>query len=75
MNNLTVELNGIKYLLVERVATKDDGKRIEKIIKKHGGIIQGMDVVKGWFLYKTFAKVKILIPEQNIIAFNNEKDI
>lgn len=75
MNNLTVELNGIKYVLLERIATKETGNKADKIIKKHGGIIQGLHLVKGWFFYKTYIKYTVLIPEQNIIAFNNEKDI
>lgn len=75
MQNLTLELNGTRYILVGRFVTAADAKKADKIIKKYECIIQDVKFIKGWFFYKSLLRVKILVPEKNIVAFNNEKDI
>lgn len=66
MEQITCELNGIKYLLVERQYTESKKKKFEAILTKHECIFQGIS----WF--PKFAILKILVPEKNVIAFNEE---
>jgi hypothetical protein len=73
MENITVELNGIKYLLVEILTTSRNSNKLTDKCKKYECIYQGVkDVNTGGFWGSPHAIVKILVPEKNIIMFNNE---
>lgn len=78
MEGLTTVLNGIKYLLIEYLVT-DSTKihEVKELVKKYDGIYQGVGKVGevgGFFSSKRYAVIKILIPEKNVIAFNNESN-
>ena len=68
---MTLELNGIKYLLVEEVLTVKNNKSLEEKRRKHNGIYQGVkEISKSGFLKSGFIIVKVLIPEENIVEYN-----
>ncbi len=69
---VTVELNGIKYLIVEELATRINQKFLEEKIKAHEAIYQGIkEINQGGFWSGAYAVVKVLVPEKNIIEYNN----
>ena len=70
---LIVELNGIKYLLFEAPITPKNGKKLEQIVQKYNGIIQGIGQVKSGFWGVQYAIAKVLIPEEFVHDFHNEK--
>ena len=74
MEQITVELNGIKYLIVEILATsKTNEKKLKKKIKKYDGIYQGIkDVRSGGFFGSGYGILKILIPEKRVIEWNDD---
>jgi hypothetical protein len=53
MQELTCELNGIKYLLVECMATKNNKKRLDEKIEKYDCIFQGVSKIQeeGFFYF------------------------
>lgn len=75
MEQITCELNGIKYLMVEMQYTDKNRKWLDVIIKKHNCIYQGIkEFHKNTLFSNGFAIIKILVPEENVIAFNNEEN-
>ena len=74
MENIVVELNGIKYLIVEILATSETNERkLKAKIKKYNGIYQGIKEVKsGGFWGRSYGILKILIPESKIIEWNDD---
>ena len=73
MENITCELNGIKYLLVEVPITESNAKKIESRCKRHECIMQGVSKIdRGGFFSSAYMIVKILVPEKNVIAWNND---
>lgn len=73
MGNLTCELNGIKYLLVEILVDGDDGPKTRRNIKKHECILHGVkELRRSWFIFRGYAILTILVPEKNVIAWNKE---
>lgn len=74
MEQLIYEIAGIKYLLVERQVTEQNRSKLEKIGEQYNCIWQGIKEIKqGGFLSDGFAIVRILVPENNVIAFNSIK--
>lgn len=74
MENITCKLNGIKYLLVERIVTERNVKEFDRVNKKYECINQGVSKVeKETFFTKAFMIVKILVPEQHIMAWHREQ--
>lgn len=74
MENITCELNGIKYLLVECLVTKQNAKRIERRFKRHECIVQGVGKIdRGGLFSSMYMVIKILVPEKNVVAFNNDE--
>ena len=72
--DITVELNGIKYLIVEELATSKNEKRLTAKAKKHEAIYQGIkEINTGGFWGSAYGVIKILVPEKNIVAYNNDK--
>ena len=75
MSDIIHELNGKKYLLVELPLTtdKDHNKKMQSCMKKFNCIAQGVKEIStgGWFS-KPYVIIKILVPEENVIQFNNE---
>lgn len=72
MEKITCELNGIKYLLVEDIVTASNKKAIEQKCKIYDCIFQGISEIKsGGFFSSGYAIVKILVPEKNVIAWEN----
>jgi hypothetical protein len=73
MESITCELNGIRYLLVEELIEKSDAKTIEDRCKRHECIKQGISKIdRGSFFRSAYVIVKILVPEKNVIAWNND---
>ena len=72
---ITTELNGIKYLIVEELATRENEKKLVAKAKKYGAIYQGIkELNKGGFWSDTYAVIKVLVPEKSVVAYNNEED-
>lgn len=75
MENLTCELNGIKYLLIKYPVLKSNKKRFDELIRKYDCLIQGIDTIKiGGFFSQSYMLLNILVPEKNIIAFNADEN-
>ena len=73
--DVTTELNGVKYLIVEELATRKNEKRLTDKAKKHGAIYQGIKELKtGGFWSETYAILKVLVPEKNIVAYNEDDE-
>lgn len=72
MNSITCELNGIKYLTIDVFITSDNKYHILNKIKKYNAIQQS--IVKkhiGGFFSDDYAIIKILVPEKNVIDWND----
>ena len=73
MESITCELNGVKYLMVEVPIMESNAKKIEHRCKRHECIMQGVSKIdRGGFFSSTFMIVKILVPEKNVIAWNDD---
>lgn len=70
MENLTCELNGVKYLLVEVIVIPKYEKKILEKCTKYECIAQGIKEIN---IKTPYAVLKVLVPESNVIAFNNEE--
>lgn len=77
MENITTELNGIKYLMVEILcASGAHERKLKKMLTKHSGIYQGVkDVKSGGLFSPACVIVKVLIPESNVVDWNNDFEI
>lgn len=74
MDQLIYEIAGTKYLLFNIPITGNtDQKKIQSAVKKHNGIMQGVGEIKRGFFMGGYAVLNILIPEQNVLAFNSEE--
>ena len=78
MEELIVTLNGKNYLVVELPMSfhqKNIGERIDKICQRHGALWQGFKKISGGFLSlsPSIYAARVLVPEENVIAFNNDK--
>lgn len=69
---LIYTLNGINYLLLEIELSKKSAHKYDAKIKKHKGIIQSLTQKRNFFTGFT-AVVKFLIPEDQVLAFNDYK--
>ena len=75
MEQLLYEINGIKYVLMEDFITTNNSEEIKAKIKKHEGIQQGVkEISRGGFFSSPYLVIKVLIPEKNIIAWNNDAE-
>jgi hypothetical protein len=71
MENITVELNGIKYLLVEELIASDtDEDFFQEKLQKFECIYQGVKNIKTGLFSGHHLIMKILVPEKNVIAYN-----
>lgn len=70
---LIYTLNGINYLLFEIELSEASAKKYDAKIKKHQGIIQSL-TRKNKFWSGFTAVVKFLIPEDQVLAFNDYKN-
>lgn len=70
MENIIVELNGIKYLLFECDLNNRTHLKFTQKVQKYRGIVQSMKIKSGLFI-ETIVTVKVLIPEINAISFSN----
>ena len=68
--NIVHQLNGINYLLFEVELGKNSAKKYDSKIKKHNGIIQSFTQKRRFWSGLT-AVVKFLIPEDQVMAFND----
>lgn len=76
MENIIYELNGKKYLLVELIITGSSYKESIKNVEKYNGIYQGIKETKQGGLFSSgYVIIKVLIPEENIVAFNSSESI
>ncbi len=73
MENMTCELNGIKYLLVDQVLTGTNPKKITEKIKKYEAIVKDHKrEERGGFFSSTYVIITVLVPEKHIMEWNNE---
>jgi len=73
--DITVELNGIKYLIVEELATTRNQEKLTAKAKRHQAIYQGVKQINtGGFWGSPYGIIKILVPEKSIVAYNNDDD-
>lgn len=68
---ITTELNGIKYLIVELLITsKTNEDRLMKELSGFGAIYQGVkEVDSGGFRSKPFMVLRVLVPENKVVDF------
>jgi hypothetical protein len=78
-DQLTCELNGIKYLLVELQFTDDNKNQLSKAVEEHECILQSVGKVErpglmsGLFSVvseEEYSIVRVLVPEKNVVEFN-----
>jgi hypothetical protein len=76
MEQLIYKIAGKKYMLFEVPIVGSAGaKKFEQRMKRHKGICQGVKEMKReTFWTSASIIVKALIPEENIIAFNEDED-
>lgn len=73
MENIIVELNGKKYLSVELFTTTSNEKKITAKCTKYDAIYQGIkEIHRGGLWTNSYVVIKVLVPEENVIAFNND---
>ncbi|WP_438423125.1 hypothetical protein [Aquimarina macrocephali] len=74
--DITTELNGEKYLIVEILATrKTSEKDLLAKLKRHNAIYQGIkEINTGGFWGNAYGVFRVLVPEQNVVAFNNDNE-
>ncbi len=71
--DITINLNGIRYLIVEELFTTRNQERLTEKAKRHGAIYQGIkELNTGGFWGSPTAVIKILVPEKQIVAYNND---
>jgi len=75
MSNLTCEINGVKYVLIEKMAThKIDIDKFEAYLLKNDCILQSSRIERpAGFWGDKVAVFSLLIPEKIIIDFNAQK--
>lgn len=69
---LTVELNGVKYLLFEIPVLDSNSKKIDAKVEKYEGIFQGVGKVHRSFWGDGYVICNVLIPEKNAVAFSRD---
>ena len=76
-NEITCTLNNVKYLLFDVLVTNSThSKKVENKCKKYEAIFQGVkEINRGGFLSSGYMILKVLVPEKNVIAWNNEKTL
>ncbi|MES2796698.1 MAG: hypothetical protein V4683_12070 [Bacteroidota bacterium] len=72
-DKLVHTLNGVNYLLFEVELSKSLANKYDAKIKKHNGIVQSLTQKKSFWNGLT-AVVKFLIPEDQVMAFNDYKN-
>jgi hypothetical protein len=73
MENITCELNGIKYLQVDYLMLAGNLAKLKAKIRKYDAIFQGISKIdRGNFFINDFIIYKILVPEKSIIAWNRD---
>lgn len=73
MEQLTCELNGIKYLLMERfIDSNSKMQRLRSISYRLECIEQGVTADDGGMFGVGHMIIKVLVPEKNVIQFNKE---
>lgn len=73
MEQLTCELNGTKYLLVDMLSFSNDAEEVRDLLEKYDCIFQGISKVNNGFFTRSYAIIKVLVPEHNVVAFNKER--
>lgn len=75
-NEILYEINGIKYVLIEIMFTSKNVKRATELCEKYDAIYQGVSKIdRGGLFSNAYAVIKVLVPEQNIIAFNKDNPV
>lgn len=71
---LTTTLNNKTYLIVEILVTrKTKEKDLMDKLKRHNAICQGVkEINSGGFWNDSYGIFRVLVPEENIIEFNND---
>lgn len=74
--DITTTLNGEKYLIIEILATrKTSEEKLMAKLKRHEAIYQGVkEINTGGFWGSPYGVFRVLVPERNVVAFNNDED-
>jgi hypothetical protein len=73
-NSLIVELNNKKYLLVEILVIDENKERIRKKCKEFNCIYQGVkEIVRGFLFFDGYVIIRALVPEENVIKWNESE--
>ena len=72
-NQLTCELNGIKYLAFEEIIIESNADKIERKIKKYNAINQGVIKVHSGILTTSYIIVRVLVPEDKVMDWANDE--
>ncbi len=72
-NKLKYNIAGVNYILiVELVSNSLQISEVNKRAKKYNCIVQSIKDVSKWYHIRKTFKLKLLIPEHNVLTYNNE---
>lgn len=73
MEQIIYNLNGINYLLIEELITPNNKRKMQIKFKAYDCIYQGIkEISKDSWFRSDYAIIKILVPEKNIVLYNND---
>lgn len=72
MDRLNYSVNGVDYLLMEIYVSGKNHKEVDATLKKYNVICQGIKEIKFNFLFRNYCILKVLVPEFNVVDFDNE---
>ena len=70
-DKLIYSINGINYLLFDVNVNSETADMILNLVTRYKGILQSYDKNTGF--WETKHHLKFLIPEENVMEFNNHK--
>jgi hypothetical protein len=65
-------INGKKYVLIEYPIVEGKSETLRNLVKKYQCIEQGIGKVHTGWITTSYVIAKILVPEENILAFQAE---
>lgn len=70
---VTTTLNGVKFLIVEELATRRTQEKLIAKAKRHGAIYQGIkEFSTGGFFSEPYGIIRVLVPEDKVYQYNND---
>lgn len=72
---ITTTLNGVKFLIVEELATRRTQQKLIAKAKRHGAIYQGIkEFNSAGFFSEPYGIIRVLVPEDKIYEYDNDED-